>query len=420
MRKSDQRIRKAIQVNEVPKCSPFLSTWAMNVLKGLSKCGIGGWLSFELSGPSPKCHWILAIAVPGPTANHLLTTVTKRQILFPSNECCTNPASVKGIAQPIPPQTRNVDNYDDSLSGKQQFGWCKWIGANHPRLQAQWLACTNLAFCRLSAGTTNRSNLYCEHTGWAKRGGKVQNRKRVEIQWSPRSYRGQEACDGALGKHQVIIDIGLKDIAAPQNIWDLTNMAGFLQNHAISKAASGAFSCSPTVCMSVVPHNRSQSITYNLETFMVLKYLNYSLFRNWQQAGSETCLNYLNKLLQGGVQGVQLVFGRNLHLRARGRTPEATQHGFLIVSISMIWIDMPPTWIKTLQPPEILYGDGQKGALAGSSSSDIQGPDWLWLWIQNLEHALEYHKHHEHQWKQLSCCGAVAGFHKVLKRSKHE
>jgi hypothetical protein len=178
--------------------------------------------------------------------------------------------------------------------------------------------------------------LYCEHTGWAKRGGKVQNRKRVEIQWSPRSYRGQEACDGALGKHQVIIDIGLKDIAAPQNIWDLTNMAGFLQNHAISKAASGAFSCSPTVCMSVVPHNRSQSITYNLETFMVLKYLNYSLFRNWQQAGSETCLNYLNKLLQEGVQGVQLVFGRNLHLRARGRTPEATQHGFLIVSISMI------------------------------------------------------------------------------------
>ena len=113
-------------------------------------------------------------------------------------------------------------------------------------------------------------------------------------------------------------------------------MAGFLQNHAISKAASGAFSCSPTVCMSVVPHNRSQSITYNLETFMVLKYLNYSLFRNWQQAGSETCLNYLNKLLQEGVQGVQLVFGRNLHLRARGRTPEATQHGFLIVSISMI------------------------------------------------------------------------------------
>ena len=154
---------------------------------------------------------------------------------------------------------------------------------------------------------------------------------------------------------------------------------------------------------------------------MGLKYLNISqLFRNWQQAGSATCLNYLNKLLQEGVQGVQLVFGRNLHLRAKGRTPEATQHGFLIVSISMIWIDMPPTWIKTLQPPEILYGDGQKGALAGSSSSDIQGPDWLWLWIQNLEHALEYHKHHEHQWKQLSCCGAVAGFHKVLKRSKHE
>lgn len=71
---------------------------------------------------------------------------------------------------------------------------------------------------------------------------------------------------------------------------------------------------------------------------MGLKYLNISqLFRNWQQAGSEKpCLNYLNKLLQEGVQGVQLVFGRNLHLCARGRTPEATQHGFLIVSISMI------------------------------------------------------------------------------------
>lgn len=85
--------------------------------------------------------------------------------------------------------------------------------------------------------------------GWAKRGGQsLKQEKWVEIQWSPRSYRGQEACDGALGKHQVIIDIGLKDIAAPQNIWDLTNMAGFLQNHAISKAASGAIPLVARLC----------------------------------------------------------------------------------------------------------------------------------------------------------------------------